>query len=58
MVKIQKTADLCLKQYITTISTFALITKVGKTDKFPLSLMFFLLRAIHQMFIDEAAYAE
>jgi hypothetical protein len=35
MVNIQKAADICVKQSISTISTFALIAKVGKTDKFP-----------------------
>jgi short subunit fatty acids transporter len=35
MVNIQKAADVYVKQSISTISTFALIAKVGKTDQFP-----------------------
>jgi hypothetical protein len=35
MVNIQKAADICVKQSISTISTFALIAKVGKTDQLP-----------------------
>jgi hypothetical protein len=34
MVKIQKAADICVKQSISTISTFSSIANVGKTDQF------------------------
>jgi hypothetical protein len=34
IINLQKADDLCVKQTILTISTFAVITKVGKTDIF------------------------
>jgi hypothetical protein len=40
MVYINRAADLCVKKSIETISTFALITKVGTTDKYPKQPLF------------------